>query len=248
MSAENTTVKIRRVQGNFTLIEILAVTGLMAILLFMALPAFEKMAKGGGVEVAARNLSSKLGAARGYAINNRQYVAVLMPDANLPNDYLFRSYKLCVVSSTSIPTSISVTSGTPPITRTITVTTFTFTRWLPSENWGFLPTGAAINHINVNPHLAGSNSNIYSDGWLESSHEEIDGVKLHEISSAYNNTDNVRAIVFRPNGKLAGASGSRYVAVSESTYSGTILVSTNQKNWIDIFINEYTGRVTYGTE
>ena len=263
MSAENTTGKNRRVQGNFTLVEILAVTGLMAILLFMALPAFEKIAKGGGVDVAARNLSSKLGAARGYAINNRQYVAVLMPTEEtevplnplaplgskvpkaLPNDYLYRSYKLCVVSSTSTP----VITGTAP--NQITVTTFTFNRWLPSENWGFLPTGAAINHIGtsdpitkLSPHTVGSSSS----SWVASSHEEIDGVKLHEISSAYDNTYNVRAIVFRPNGKLAGASGSRYVAVSESTYSGTILVPTNQKNWIDVFINEYTGRVTYGTE
>jgi hypothetical protein len=226
-------------------VEIIAVMGLMAILLFIALPAFEKLAKGSGVEIAARNLSSKLGAARGYAINSRQYVAVLMPDANLPNDYLFRSYKLCVVSSTSIP----FTSGTPPVT----VTTFTFTRWIPSENWGFLPTGAAIRHIlsRSTPHVVGSNSNSLtaSDGWLASSHEEIDGVKLHEISpssSAYDNTDNVRAIVFSPNGKLAGVSGPRYVAVSESTYSGTTLVSTNPKNWIDITIDQYTGRVTYG--
>ena len=228
MSAENKTGKTGGVQETFTLVEILVVLGLMAILLFMALPAFEKIAKGGGVEVAARNLSSKLGAARGYAINNRQYVAVLMPDANLPNDYLFRSYKLCVVSPRAPATNV-----------------FDFNRWLPSENWGFLPAGAAINHINNQVHAGNSGT------WAAFTCERVDNVKLHEISSSYDDTDNVRAIVFKPNGKLAEASGSsesRYVAVSESTYSGTILVSTNQKNWIDITIDQYTGRVNYGIE
>ena len=73
-------------KNKFTLVEILVVMGLMAILLFIALPSFEKLVKGSGVEIAARSLSSKIGAARGYAINSRKYVAVLMPDANLPND------------------------------------------------------------------------------------------------------------------------------------------------------------------
>ena len=43
MSAETTTGKNRKVQRNFTLVEILAVMALMAILLFIALPSFEKL-------------------------------------------------------------------------------------------------------------------------------------------------------------------------------------------------------------
>jgi type II secretory pathway pseudopilin PulG len=245
MSAENRHSKVIMTKSNFTLVEVLAVMGLMAILLFMALPAFEKIAKGNGVEIAARTLSGKLGAARGYAINNRQYVAVLMPTDDLPDTYLYRSYKLCVVSKTSS----SVTTGTSP--NKITVTTFMFERWLPSENWGFLPTGAAINHIGItdsatklSPHSLGSSSNNWA---ASTAREEVDGVKLYDIKPSYA-VDNVRAIVFKPNGKLAGAGESRYVAVSESTYSGTILATTNQKNWIDITIDQYTGRVTYGAE
>jgi prepilin-type N-terminal cleavage/methylation domain-containing protein len=241
MAADNATKETGKVQRNFTLVEILAVMGLMAILLFMALPAFEKIAKGGGVEIAARTLSGKLGTARGYAINNRQYVALLMPDADLPNDYLFRSYKLCVVSSTydQIP------SSSPPIPPPYI---FTFIRWIPSETWGFLPTGAAINHINGAVHSGSADGTGTFLNPAKFPFEQVKNVKLSEISSAYASVDNVRAIVFRPNGKLAGASGSRYVAVSESTYSFTSLVSTNPKNWIDITIDQYTGRVTYGAE
>jgi Tfp pilus assembly protein PilE len=226
---------------NFTLVEILMVLGLMAILLFIALPAFEKLAKGSGVELAARNLTSKLGMARGYAITKREYVAVLMPTKDttvssvttvLPNDYPYKGYKLCVVSSTS--------TGTSP-------TVFTFQRWIPSEKWEFTPNGTAINHINYQRHDPGTDSNITTGTWSTFAHEEVNGVNLSEISSTYANLDNVRGIVFKPTGKMA-VTGNRYIAVSESTYNGTSLISTNPKNWIDITIDQFTGRVTYGSE
>ncbi len=224
---------------NFTLVEILVVLGLMAILLFIALPAFEKLAKGHGVELAARNLTSKLGMARGYAITKREYVAVLMPTAGtipvLPNEYVFKGYKLCAVSSTYTP-------GTP--------NTFTFQRWLPSEKWEFTPNGTAINDIiSATSHSPGSNS-----AWATALLEIVNGVYLKELdpdtapsSVTYNSVGNVRAIVFKPTGKLAIA-GNRYIAVSESTYNGSALTATNPKNWIDITIDQFTGRVAYGAE
>ncbi|MFA6292936.1 MAG: hypothetical protein WC637_14195 [Victivallales bacterium] len=223
---------------NFTLVEILAVMALMAILLFIALPSFEKLVKGGGVSIAARNLTGKLGVARGYAINNRQFVAVLMPDANLPNDYMFRSYKLCVVSST-----YDTTPPAPP------PYVFTFVRWLPSENWGFLPTGTAIKHINSVAHSGSADYTGTFSNPATYPFERVKNVKLSEIDPVlYPSVDNVRAIVFRPNGKLAGASGYRYVAVAEATYNGSTLLSTNLKDWIDITIDQFTGRVNYGIE
>jgi hypothetical protein len=227
------------IRRNFTLTEILMVLGLMAILLFIALPAFEKLAKGHGVELAARNLTSKLGQARGYAITTREYVALLMPTAisttpaiagttpGLP-EYAFKGYKLCVVTAGS----------TSP---------FIFKRWIPTEKWEFLPTGTAINHINdISPHTAGSDSNSTTDAtWTTALLEVVNDVNLTEIGHA--DVDNVRAIVFKPTGKMA-ITGNRYVAVSESTYNGTNLTATNPKNWIDITIDQFTGRVTYGAE
>jgi competence protein ComGC len=227
------------IRKNFTLVEILMVLGLMAILLFIALPAFEKLAKGSGVELAARNLTSKLGQARGYAITSREYVAVLMPEKDtkiggvtttLP-EHAFKGYKLCVVSSP--PT------GTSP-------TKFTFKRWIPSENWNFLPNGTAINNIRSTVHAD------ESDTWGSTLLEVVDSVNLHELnpsSNTYDTVNNVRAIVFKPTGKIdTSSSGNRYVAVSESTFNGTDLTATNKKNWIDITVDQFTGRVTYGVE
>lgn len=210
------------VRKNFTLVEILVVLGLMAVLLFIALPSFEKLAKGHGVELAARNLASKLGQARGYAITNRQYVAVLMPNTGLTNDYIYKGYKLCVVATTT------------------TANQFTFKRWLPSEKWEFTPNGTAVNDINSSAHAAGSDST-----WGTAILDNVDGVKLTEIGVA--NIDNVRAIVFKPTGKMA-VTGNRYIAVSESSYNGTALIPTNKKNWLEITIDQFTGRVTYGSQ
>lgn len=218
---------------SFTLVEILVVLGLMAILLFIALPAFEKLAKGSGVSLAARNLTSKIGMARGYAITNREYVAVLMPKTGLTNDYPYRGYKLCTVYSTPA-------SAGPPVV-------YTFKRWLPSEKWEFTPNGTAINHITSQRHEPGTDSNVITGTWATFSGEEVSAVNLTEIGPTYNSVNNIRAIVFKPTGKMT-VPGNRYIAVSESTYSGTGLISTNPKNWIDIIIDQFTGRVTYGSE
>ncbi|HCE44839.1 MAG TPA: hypothetical protein DET40_14965 [Lentisphaeria bacterium] len=223
---------------SFTLVELLVVIAIMGILMFIGLPAFEKLAKGSGVELGSRNLTSKIGQARGYAITKREFVAVLMPTAattpKLPNDYIFKSYKLCVVSSI-------YTAGTP--------NNFTFKSWIPSENWSFLQTGNAINDISSTAHAVGSDSD-----WATALLDVVNDVSLKEFNNpptatTYNAVDNVRAIVFKPTGKMV-VSGNRHVAVSESTYNGTgaTLTNTNKKNWIDVIIDQFTGRVTYGSE
>ncbi len=218
---------------SFTLVEVLIVIGIMGILMFIGLPAFEKLVKGTGVELATRTVASKLGIARSYAITNRQYVAVLMPDKDsspvLPvgvsglGNFPYMGMKLCVVSSTS------TTSGG--------ITTYTFKRWIPSENWSFLPTGTAIIHID--------NTAGFVDG-SSSDHEEVDSVNLHEIkpsATTYDTVNDIKAIVFKPTGKPVG-SGARYVTVGESTYNGTALVHPGASNRMDVKVDQYTGKVT----
>ena len=148
----------------------------------------------------------------------------------LPNDYAFKGYKLCIVTA----------GNTSP---------FVFKRWIPSEKWEFTPSGTAINDIisGGTPHLVGTKSD-----WTSALLEVVDGVSLKELSptsTTYDTVNNVRAIVFKPTGKMAtSVSGNRYVAVSESTYNGNALIATNPQNWLDIIIDQFTGRVTYGAE
>lgn len=112
----------------FTLIEILVTIVIMALLMTIAMPAFTEMMKGQGVEASARNLGQMLKLARSHAINNREYVALLIPKTGLPENYNYRSYRVCLVNSDK-----------------------SFKRWLSGEDWHFLSTGVAVVDIEDNP-------------------------------------------------------------------------------------------------
>ncbi|HBC85407.1 MAG TPA: hypothetical protein DCZ94_00480 [Lentisphaeria bacterium] len=231
----------------FTLVEILIVVAIMGILMFIGLPAFEKLVKGTGAELASRNVASKIGMARSYAITTRQYVAVLMPTDEalgsgtnkLPNDYIYKGLKLCVVSA-------NYTSGTP--------NTFTFKRWVPSEKWDFLPTGTSIIGLKSTLGYVNGDETTYPDIVDDVDLYEIDRTKYSDETATHAHgvhspvatgkcVTHIRAIVFKPTGKLVGSSP-RYVTVGESTYNGSTLVHTGSANRIDIKIDQYTGKTT----
>ncbi len=112
----------------YTLVEILTVLVIVAILAVVVIPAFQRMIKGQSVDIAAKNISSKLKAVRAHAINNRFYTALLFPQKDLPEEFLYRSYRACVVDSGK-----------------------NFERWLPGEKWSFLPVGASVLQIDNSP-------------------------------------------------------------------------------------------------
>ncbi len=66
-------------RSGFTLLELLIVIGIMALLMAMALPAFENLSKR-GLTSAAPALMSTLRLARQHAITTRKYVWVVFPD------------------------------------------------------------------------------------------------------------------------------------------------------------------------
>ncbi len=213
-------------RSNFTLVELLVVTGLMAILMYISLPALEKVLTGSGVEFAARNMSSKLGTARYSAITNRKSVALLMPTSGLPDKYSYRSTRLCIVGSTGTYGGAGVT-------------TYTFQRWIQGEDWDFMNVGAAIIDIDNVPGYAAS----------PLAHEHVDGVKCGDIGASYATVDGVNAVVFRPYGKIAcdkQTYSDRFVTIGEGISSAGTLVRKNTSNAINIKIDKYTGRISYG--
>ena len=81
-----------RTSPPFTLVEILMAIVIMALLMTAAMTAFTEMMKGQGVSASARNLGQILKLARSHAINNREYVAVLIPKTpgtptDIPTNY-----------------------------------------------------------------------------------------------------------------------------------------------------------------
>lgn len=213
--------------SNYTLVELLVVMGLMAILMYISLPAFEKIIAGSGVDLAARNMTSTLGMARCSAITNRKYVALLMPTSGLPDKYCYRATRLCIVGS----------AGT--YNGTTLVTTYSFQRWMQGEEWNFMNIGAVITHLDNVAGYAGSSM----------AHEQIDGVKCGDIGTEYATVDGVDAVIFRPYGKIACdklSYSDRFVTIGEGVCSAGVLVRKNTPNTINIKVDKYTGRISYG--
>ena len=120
---------------SFSLIELLAAMAIAAILIGIAVPAFNTLTKGQSVEAAARIVGSQLKATRTYAISNREYTALIIPTTeSLSSDYLYKAYRPCIVDSSSV-----------------------FQQWISGEKWEFLPAGSAILDIdNTSGYNAGN--------------------------------------------------------------------------------------------
>ena len=224
----------------FTLVEIIVVIGIMALLMAVAMPAFSSMMKGAGVEGAARNICQTLKLARSFAINNREYVAVLMPQSkkgngpypaissDFPSDFYDRSYRVCLVT---------YDSGT---------STFSFKRWITGEKWEYLPKGTAILECDTD-------TNADTAGGLLVPNNGtcvlVDSVNCDDIQSGSTSVDDIAAIIFAPSGKVKPLND-YYINIGEGVGDGNSLTVTNtgEESYTTVTINKYTGRITYGSE
>ncbi len=221
--------------SRFTLVEILAVIGIMAILLYVAVPSFTRLARGGGAEYGARMLIAKIGQARGAAIYNRQNIAIVFymadapaggdsPEGNTRRDkYFNKSFRLCEVGTTA--------SGQ-----------YYFKRWLQDETWNFLTPGVAVLQINQNSTISDiaatpPNFNSQAGGIV---------TQIFYDSSCGANKY-LPGIVFKPSGV---STADRYVHIGEGTCTGGNLTVTNKNPdaYVTISVSRYTGRVSYGKE
>jgi Tfp pilus assembly protein FimT len=100
-----------------------------------------------------------------------------------------------------------------------------FDCWIQDEKWEFLPRGAAISNI--------TNS------------KTVTGVNFYNIVGSINITDSALAIVFKPTGDIDGST--QQLTISEATYSNGSLVVTNSSNSATITVDQYTGRISYGS-
>lgn len=221
----------------YTLIELLAVIAIMALLMLIALPNLPKIARGAGADVAAVNIYNYLSLCRDYAITNRQYVAVVMPQADvngtpspagkkIPDTCYNAAYRACIVNNLSGSTA-------------------DFVRWVPNETWQYLPTGSLILELDD------SNSDAPipnpSNGTTTTiNNVDFDDVRPHgTTASSYQDVDTIPAILFKPTGR---AGGQRYVEIGEGQYQGGSLTITNRDPaaYITVTVDQYTGRVSYG--
>jgi prepilin-type N-terminal cleavage/methylation domain-containing protein len=245
-----------KIRNAFTLVELLVVMAIMALLLYVSLPAFEKIVKGYGVDSAAQLMAGATKLARDKAITEKQYVALLLPHGDapgtvggLPPDYIHRGYRMCIVDE-NYSTSESASRGAEK--------TFTFICWVPGSNWEFVPTGTAILEYDQEYLLGPDGITGTGDDGTDcvgillnpsNAHEEVDGIDCSDIGAG--TVNNVLAAVFEPTGKCV-ASFQRYLSLGEAVYAGGALTFTNNllrrhnQGVLILKVDQYTGRVTYG--
>jgi Tfp pilus assembly protein FimT len=104
--------------------------------------------------------------------------------------------------------------------------------WVPNSNWEFLPAGSIVAEADDDAGTASPPSdtnpvqvNVDTDG---------DGAA---------DVNNVRAIVFKPTGALAGTTGTVYVTLAEGFYNNPTATIRNDKNTVDVETNPFTGRI-----
>jgi prepilin-type N-terminal cleavage/methylation domain-containing protein len=242
MQATKTHNRITKKQ-RFTLVELMVVLIIAGILIAALAPAFNRLMTGNAVGAAARMVSSQLSLARSEAVSRRQYIAVIMPgetfaqeDTTDKNLYLYRyqSFRSAIVEPTG------------------TDNEFTFKQWVQGTTWTFLPVGAVIAEANndvielttTEPRLPAGDA-VWTSVDGNAYHKIADGIspaKIFDVPLV--NNSNVRAVVFKPNGRC----NSRiYVTIMEgmvATPDGAI-ERANKSNIRVMEINAFTGQIRY---
>lgn len=208
----------------YTLVEILTVIVVVSILLGISLPAFQKLAVGQGVELAARTIGGKCRAARAYAIQKRKNIALLMPKENIEQKYMFNAYRTCEVDGFS--------------------GTVNFVRWVPGDKWEFLPTGVGVLQVDHDDTVPFTGLNPTDE--VANSYVKVAGVPDCEDPSDSSKT--LRAIVFRPNGKTGSGAVAYYIALGQGSVEGGDFTCKNRKGIYLVAVNGFTGRVSYETD
>ena len=115
----------------FTILELLLVLGLSAAMMTIAVPAFYRTMRGSATGNAARELMGKISAARAYAASSRTDVAIVFPrneSSNISDTLKYSAYRVC---------EVDISGGN-----------ITFRRWVPGDNWTYLPSGVVIGRSN----------------------------------------------------------------------------------------------------
>ena len=202
----------------FTLIELIAVMGVMILLAAVAIPAYSSLFAGRKTTLAANQLNGAVMEARAHAVSAKVYTALVFPlDGNG-----YRSFRMAELYHDS---------------EDLSDTTYTWRRWVPGTAFVLLPENTMIPPTNADfgPTSDGKEGTAGSSAAIQ-----VKGVPKKDLpgaSSTESGTKSLKAIIFKPNGQLAGTENKnmvvRFVEANryESSQSKTPKLPLNI-NWL----------------
>ena len=235
---------------------------IIVIMLSILTPVFERMGAGNRVTSTAKSIGSELSLARQYSQTDSSYVALIVPGntasytgstasgcpAELPDNYKFAIYRLAHI--------------------TFDGTSYNFDRWVDGSKWQILPKGCSVMEVDAD-------IGIYDDSGLNDfvTIPAEPGAGSSGISIVQNvpfeaplvdnscnlEGDNVRSVIYAPNGKLTPSGSFRNITIGEAEWNGTTFLINNKvpdgelatnkscANQLNIEINGFTGGISYQT-
>ena len=168
----------------FTLIELIAVMGVMILLAAVAIPAYSSLFAGRKTTLAANQLNGAVMEARAHAVSAKVYTAlVFVKDGNG-----YKSFRMAeVYHNADDPDN----------------TTYAWRRWAPGTAFVLLPENTMIPATN--------NDLGMTSGGTEGSVGSSAAPKVSNLTNSGLSSGNAPAVIFKPNGQLAGTGNKNMV-------------------------------------
>ena len=227
------------IKKRFTLIELLVVTGLMVLMVSLALPAFSRMTGNNKVDVMTSSVKTALEQAQSTAVSRNVTVAVIFVldkcDSSIA-DFAYGGYRLAEVEYTTKDTEKENGTKEP-------VTGWYFKRWI-SDSYLNKPDGAAV----VAAVEADDTKDKSADdsGKPSKAEEKID--EFIEVNDVEDGIKGKCAVVFKSTGESVNNSMYLVVATADiaaKSGGGAELKKISEDDFRLLRTNQFTGRVDY---
>jgi prepilin-type N-terminal cleavage/methylation domain-containing protein len=226
-------------RAGYSLLEVVLVIAIMSMLMAMSLPTVQSTLRASRVDAGVSRVAQEVRLARQRAMTSGRFVAVLLPTAADDHEGGFTNplYKASALRSCLL--------DGPPVPVTADGATWfmgTFASYVENTSWQFLPGGVFLGYTDTfGP------AEVPAAGYNAHTCHVVSGVRFPEATDAVS-VDNVRALIFRPNGSLLPNPVTQ-------THTGVLVQAGRIRNGTDLLmegtnavgfeINRFTGKVNF---